>query len=121
MIAILISIWASVFPIRKSTKSIYFAGFNSSVGSLTAEIYSYYAQEKSEAMCQHYLNLISKPKNNHICNKIKQDEVSRYCTEIRRLLPKLSSKRTANKGDILKTIYTQLSYIEVNIDDFCYK
>ncbi len=121
LIAIVISIWAAIFPSRKSTKSFYCKAFNENIGSLTLEVYSH--KKNSEQKCVHYLDLISKPKNNHIRNKIKRDKVSECCTNIRRLLPKLSNINTKNtqRKSILGDISTHMTSIEVDVKDFCYK
>lgn len=120
--AVIISIMAIAKPIRHSTRNIYFQQFNLRLDMLSAELSAYSAKEENEQKCQHYLELISRQRTNHINNKDKQDNITMYCREIRRLLPSISSKQTLeDKNNALKDIYEKVRLIEVDINDFCYK
>lgn len=121
-IALLLSvlaIWFSLKTNKRSNQSQYYQQFKTILHTLSAEIYS--DSQTIEQKCFHYLRLISQQENNHVCNKYKQNAIKECCTEIRYLLATLSNKKINNKDTVLDNISKQISVIDADIKDFCYK
>lgn len=118
----IIAIFASLYAVRKSTQTQYRQEFQKKLDKLVDIIHSY-EPKRDESKCKHYLELISRQKNNHIGNKDKQNIISECCTEIRRLLPALSNTNTntKDKNITLKRISNQVIFIETDVKDFNFR
>lgn len=115
----IIAIWLSRKKNKISNQSQYYQQFNIRLNVLSTEIYS--GSQTIEQKCFHYLRLISQQKNNHICNEDKRNKIIVCCAKIRYLLVTLSNKKNKNKDMVLNSISKQISVIETDIKDFCYK
>lgn len=116
----IIAIFVSLYAVGKSTQSQYYQEFYKKLDKLVDIIHSY-EPERDEPKCKHYLELISRQKNNHIDNKDKQNIISECCTKIRRLLPALSNTKTQDKNITLKHIFNQVELIEIDVKDFNFR